>query len=601
MSLRAKLILVLLIALALPVSVSLWHLLGNFNQVQRATQRNLLQRQVDATFNLLVGIQHDAQFNVRLMAGSAELDRYLKRTQYRLPEMTTYRALLKSWSIYLKHYSAYRRIGYVASTGVTQVEFALDPAIDPFELVSETAFLQAAARNQDQIVWYRPARQPNVLSYYVAYGVSPLNAGNVVRRSNQIFEGYMVIQVDFDTRLLSAIETDIEDDQVTELLLQDQTQVSSAPGHEELFVPGYRFLQVRRALDEQLTIRSGAPFHAMGWLDTVVLQAAVFSLLQFLVAALIVYLIVNRWLVQPLQHTLALTRQLRQGQWLGQNHFRRRDEMGRLIRSLHIMSDRLRDTSFELDHKRLQAEQAERLKTEFLANVSHEIRTPVNIIVGVMNRLARFVVDPRQKEYLDSAIGEAHKLVHQIDDLILLADLEAHKHSLIEADFFIPDLIQHVTAPFLKQIAEKGLEFNARIDAELNEVLQGDSQKLIKVLQVLLDNAVKFTTHGGIELTARLLQQRTDTVLCEFAVQDTGPGIDTELLPNLGKAFAQGDGSLQRSHGGLGMGLSIANGMLALMDSRIQVQSTTGNGSRLFFTVVLQRTLLMAVADNFSI
>ena len=591
MSLRLKLILVLLIALVLPVAVSQWHLLDNFNAVQRSSQLDHLQKSVDVAFGTLQGIENDAMFNARLMATSGELDRYLKRSQYRLPELTTYRALLKSWSVFLKHYANYQQIGYIEKSGTAQVQFSLISGMRDFDLRQDSQFQQAVARKLDQFVWYRAALQPNTLSIFVAYGVAPFNAGNVVRRSNQEFPGYIVIRVDIDSLLLSSVDAGAEDDHVTELLLQDRIAVTNVATGANVTKTGTPSLQVERSVTPELLLRCHMPLNRIGMLDSVVLKAGLFSLLQFAIAAIILFFIVNRWLVQPLQHVLTLTRQLGDGHWLEANEFVRHDEMGDLIQSMHTMSDRLHTTSQELERKRQQAELAERLKTEFLANLSHEIRTPINIIVGVLNRLGRFVIDPRQKDYLASATTEAHKLVRQIDELILLADLETKKEILHESEFFIPDLIQHVTAPFLPALQQKQLLFNAHIDTNLNEYVCGDSQKISKVLDVLLDNAVKFTAQGEIELAVRLVQQQDQYLVCEFAVQDSGCGIDPASMSRLGNAFAQGDGSLQRQHGGLGLGLSIARGFLQMMGSELVIQSMPDQGTRTAFTLRLSRSV----------
>lgn len=589
MSLRLKLILVLLLALVVPVLLSQWQLLNNFNAVQRTAQQDHLHKTLDVVEDMLHSLERDARFNVRLMASSGELDRYLRRTQYRLPEMTTYRALLKSWSVFLMHYSDYRQIGYVDQEGHVPVQFSLQAELPALQMQNHALFQQAVAQHRGQFIWYEKAALPNTLSLFVAHGVAPSTTDSVLRRSSQDYAGYIVVRIDLNGQWLASADIVPRNGQAITLQLHGAPVLTTATTTTDKARSrrSRRQLSAQRPLNDDLTVHSVADLNQLDWFDPVLIQSGVYSLLQFAVAALIFFLIVNRWLIRPLQHTLALTRQLGNGQWLDANHFPRKDEMGTLIQAMHDMSDRLRHATAELQTKRHQAEQAERLKTEFLASISHEIRTPVNIIVGVMNRLARFVTEPRQQEYLDSASAEAHKLVHQIDELILLADLETHKQTLNAAEFFIPDLIQHVIAPYLPVLQQKQLSFDACLDDALNAVVVGDSQKIAKVLDVLLDNAVKFTVQGRIDLSVRLLEADERHLRCEWAVQDTGPGIDAAVLSQLGKAFAQGDGSLRRDRGGLGLGLAIATGFLALMGSELVMASSPGSGSRFSFVLDL--------------
>lgn len=589
MSLRLKLILVLLLALVVPVLLSQWQLLGNFNAVQRAAQQDHLHKTLDVVEDMLHNLERDARFNTRLMASSGELDRYLRRSEYRLPEMTTYRALLKSWSVFLMHYSDYRQIGYADKDGRVLVQFSLQAELPALQLQNHAIFRQAVAQNPDQFIWYESAALPNTLSLFVAHGVAPSATDSVLRRGNRQYDGYVVVRIDLGAQWLTSADVVPRDGQVITLRLHDAPVVATATAAAEKprSRRARRQLSAQRHLNDDLAVHSVANLNQLNWFDPVLIRAGIYSLLQFAVAALIFFLIVHRWLIKPLQHTLALTRQLGNGQWLEPNRFPRQDEMGTLIQAMHDMSDRLRLATAELQTKRRQAEQAERLKTEFLASISHEIRTPVNIIVGVMNRLARFVTEPRQKEYLDAASAEAHKLVHQIDELILLADLETKKQSLNAAEFFIPDLIQHVIAPYLPLLQQKQLGFDACLDDALNAVVVGDSQKIAKVLEVLLDNAVKFTAQGRVDLSVRVLEADEQHLRCEWVVQDTGPGIDAAVLPLLGKAFTQGDGSLRRDSNGLGLGLAIANGFLALMGSTLEIASSAGAGSRFSFALDL--------------
>lgn len=586
MSLRTKLILVLLLVLVIPAVLSQWLLVSNFNEEYAQNQREHLQTVLDNAATVLEETRKTAAFNALLIARSGELERYRHHTRYRLPELAGYRALLKSFATHVQQHPEYSEILLADRTGLADVRFSLQAPMTGSHPVEDLPrFLQGVNQGQAAFHWISRQRGDR-LTLFVAQGVETAERGVIDRHRQAHHDAWILIRIDLSD--LGHGHAPATADRVHLHVRSDEGPLwQSAPWPAT--VDPARFLLLSRPLETGVVLEGLLARRHLNPLDPVLLKSAAFLLFQFCVVVAFLFFILHRWLVQPLQHALELTRQLGRGEWLGEMRLPRQDELGQLVQGLHAMSQQLQAMTAELEQKRAQAEQAERLKTEFFANISHEIRTPVNIIVGVMKRLERYVTEPRQQDYLRSATQEAHNLVHLIDELILLADLETHRNEWVAVEFYVPDLVQHGIAPALPQAFAKHLQFDAHIDDQLNTVLVGDSQKLGKLLEILLDNAIKFTAQGSVTLNVRVTQWHPDHVDCEFSVRDTGCGIAPDLIARLGQAFAPQDNALHRQPGNLGLGLTIARGYLHLMGSVLLIDSTPGVGSEFRFVVRLAR------------
>ena len=238
-----------------------------------------------------------------------------------------------------------------------------------------------------------------------------------------------------------------------------------------------------------------------------------------------------------------------------------------------------------VEQARQAAEKSDLAKTQFLANVSHELRTPMNAIQGLSHLLSSDPLTPDQAELLSLLRENADGLMRQIDHLIELSALEAGHVQVRPEPFAVPELLEGMISSQQHQAEAKGLNLVSNTDPALPPVLIGDLERLRQIFEHLLGNAIKFTEFGSITVTAKLCDKPTDRARVEFSIQDTGPGIPEAKLQLINGLFTQGDSSMIRRHGGIGIGLPIARKLVELLGGEIGIESQVGIGCTFRFTL----------------
>ncbi|MDR3122424.1 MAG: response regulator [Treponema sp.] len=250
----------------------------------------------------------------------------------------------------------------------------------------------------------------------------------------------------------------------------------------------------------------------------------------------------------------------------------------------------IQEQNLRLEELKQTAEKASRAKSDFLSNMSHEMRTPMNAIIG-MTSIAKNSSDPERKDYCLSKIEDAsNHLLGVINDILDMSKIEANKFDLSLEAFNFEKMLQKVVNVINFRVDQKQLNFLVRLDKDIPSMLIGDDQRLAQVIANLLGNAVKFTPEqGSINLDAHLERLEGDRCVIRIAVTDTGIGISPEQRSRLFRSFEQAENSTARKFGGTGLGLAISKSIVEMMGGRIWVESEPGKGSTFAFVAELAK------------
>jgi PAS domain S-box-containing protein len=264
--------------------------------------------------------------------------------------------------------------------------------------------------------------------------------------------------------------------------------------------------------------------------------------------------------------------------------FRERRD-GAVIMHVDVTAAKLAEE--EIREAKAEAEAAGQTKAKFLATMSHEMRTPLNGVIGLTGLLLDTDLDEAQRPLMMTLQGSADHLLQLINHVLDFSKLDAGRLELEEASFELEPIVQSTIEILAPRAHAKGLAIGAYVSPHLPRVVRGDASRLRQVLLNLAGNGVKFTEHGGVAIEVEPRGPAGENVVVEFAIRDTGIGISAEAIPRLFDEFSQLDGSISRRFGGTGLGLSISRKLVDLMGGSIAVESIPDSGSVFRFALSL--------------
>ena len=233
------------------------------------------------------------------------------------------------------------------------------------------------------------------------------------------------------------------------------------------------------------------------------------------------------------------------------------------------------------------AKQASHFKSQFLANTSHDLRTPMNAILGMLKLLQRTELSDRQLDYVGKTEGAAKSLLGLLNDILDVSKVEAGKMTLDPQPFSLDALLRDLSVLFAANVGNKPVEVLFDVDPGVPKSLLGDAMRLQQVLVNLGGNAIKFTARGEVVLKIDVLALRAQEVVLRFAMRDSGIGIAPEHQQHIFDGFSQAETSTTRRFGGTGLGLSICKSLIALMGGELKLDSAAGQGSSFHFSLCL--------------
>ena len=245
----------------------------------------------------------------------------------------------------------------------------------------------------------------------------------------------------------------------------------------------------------------------------------------------------------------------------------------------------------ELQQAKNELEKMAKFKASLLANLSHEIKTPLTGIMGFIDLLAETELNETQKYYIKLLKESSERLYKLFSNFIEFAKLEAKLHKVELKPFSLKEMNNIIVTQFKKRCEEKGLKFFYEYDENIPDIVIGNEEIVYNILNLLLDNAVKFTEKGEVNFICKLKNLIENNIIIDFIIEDTGIGMDWEEMEKSMELFSQVDSSLTRKYEGIGIGLPLVKSYLHAIDGQINIESKKGKGTKITITLIFKKHL----------
>lgn len=255
----------------------------------------------------------------------------------------------------------------------------------------------------------------------------------------------------------------------------------------------------------------------------------------------------------------------------------------------------------QLHESEIMIKETAKVKEQFMANMSHEIRTPMNAILGFTNLLQKEPLNVKSREFLNSIQNSGESLLTIINDILDFSKIEAGMMRIELNPFSLRGLLHSVETMFATRIQPKNLRLTVDVEKSIPDVLIGDAIRLTQILVNLVNNSVKFTSSGGIEIRVTADKEQEDTIKISFSVKDTGIGIPPNKMETVFERFQQADEDTTRKYGGTGLGLSIVKQLVELQNGTIRVSSIQNEGTEFVFTIPYTISKVLTEQNGFKI
>lgn len=273
-------------------------------------------------------------------------------------------------------------------------------------------------------------------------------------------------------------------------------------------------------------------------------------------------------------------------------------ELNAKQKKIEIQNKILQVKNVEILQAKEAAEEAAKVKAQFISTISHEIRTPLNAIVGVTNLLQQSNPPTSQLENLNILKISSDNLLALVNNILDFSKMEAGKMQFENIEFNLKSIVLDIRDLFSVKAAEKGVELLVSFDEKIPAVLKGDPLRINQLLINLVSNAIKFTERGYVKIEVGLQLSTVNHSLVHFKIKDTGIGISNQKQNQIFESFTQADGNITRKYGGSGLGLSICKRILENLNSKLQLSSEPGTGSTFYFSINFEVSRNAAVGKS---